>query len=132
MIRYILGYDSRYHLDVKDFVKVKMLDVSSRINYLTSNMMFNVCNGIAPSYLCTFMKISDVHNHATRNSDFGFVIPHVKTQGTFSFMYNGAKLWNNLPVNIRMLDSKKLFKTTCKKHLFSVMKLKESSEFIYY
>ena len=132
MIRYILGYGSRHHLTVNDFKKVKMLDVQSRVNYLTLNMMHNVFYGLAPEYLCTFTKISEIHDHETRNSMLGYHIPHTNSHGKSSFMYNGAKLWNDLPISIKTVESKELFKFSSKKHQFKIMSLLESSEYIYF
>jgi hypothetical protein len=59
-----------------------------------------------------------------------YVIPPVKTQGSKTFMYNGAKLWNELPVKIKSANTKDLFKSKCKTFLFNKMSLKETSDFI--
>jgi hypothetical protein len=131
IVRYILGYDSRQHLTVNDFKKVKYLDIERRIEYLTLNTMYNVYHNTAPSYLCNFQKVSDVHSHITRNSELAYVIPHVKTQGSLSFMFNGAKLWNQLPVSIRTSENKDIFKSKSKSFLFNKMASAETSDFIY-
>ena len=131
-MRYILNYESRKHLNVEHFVKVRFLDVDSRIKYLSLSMMHKIYYGKAPSYLCNFEKTSNVHDHETRNSLMSYVLPEIKTHGRFSFRYNGAKLWNHLPLNIRELESKDLFKTSCKKHLLSQMYEKEENQFVYY
>jgi len=131
-VRYILGYDNRHHLTVNDLKKVKYLDVERRIEYLSLNLMFKVYTNTAPSYLCEFKKVSDVHSHNTRSSDLSFVIPHVNTHGGLSFMYNGAKLWNKLPGSVKTSSSKEIFKSRCKDYLFNKMSLVESSEFLWY
>ena len=131
-VRFILGYDNRHHLTVDDFRKVKYLDVDRRIEYLSLNLMYKVFNNTAPAYLCKFQKVSDVHSHNTRNSESSYVIPHVNTQGSLSFMYNGAKLWNKLPGSIKSSESKDVFKSKCKAYLFNKMSMAESSEFLYF
>ena len=30
-----------------------------------------------------------------------YVVPHVKGQGSKSFKFNGSKLWNELPTNVK-------------------------------
>ncbi len=132
IIRYILGYDSRHHLAVKDFKKVKYLDVNSRVDYLSLNVMYNVYNNTAPSYLCTFKKSSEVHSYSTRNSKLSYVIPDVKTQGKLSFKYNGAKLWNNLADHIKLVESKNDYKKKCKAFMFDEMSAAESDVFLFY
>ena len=131
MIRFILNYSSRRHLFVTDFVRTGFLSVECRFEYLSMNLMYNIYNDLAPSYLCHFRKVNSVHSHRTRNSAMSYVIPRVKTQGSFSFMFTGAKLWNNLPDSIRAITSKDNFKKKCKSYVFKQMKTKESSIYIY-
>ena len=72
IIRYILGYSTRHHLVKEDFSKLKYLDVSSRVDYLTLNMMYNIFNRSAPIYMCNFQMVQNVHSHNTRYSDMAF------------------------------------------------------------
>lgn len=90
-------------------------------------MMYSVYNNLAPSYLRHFQKVSDTHLHDTRRSSISYVIPHVKSQGSNSFMLNGAKLWN-IPTNIKSTVFKDSFKLKCKKYLFQLMSEKESDD----
>lgn len=130
MVRYILGYGNRHHLLCTDFRKVKYLNVESRFNYLSCNMMYNIFHGLAPTYLCTFKRVADIHSHNTRKSENCYVVPHVKSHGSKSFMYNGAKVWNNLPKYIKCTKTKDDFKNKCKKYLFNTMQDKEKNEFV--
>ena len=57
MIRFILGYDSRQHLYVKDFLTASFLSVEKRYDYLSANLMYNIFYDQAPSYLCQFKKV---------------------------------------------------------------------------
>ena len=132
IVRFILGKDPRHHLMYTDFRKVKYLNVKTRIDYLTLNTMYNIFYGTAPSYLCVFKKVSDVHSYSTRRSNKSYVIPHVKSQGSKSFSFNGCKLWNNLPNNIKSELTKDGFKSKCKEFLFNRMLSEEESDFIYY
>ena len=55
------------------------------------------------------------------------VVPHVKGQGSKSFMFNGAKKWNELPNYMKCIESKDDFKDTRKQYLFKKMEEKEQS-----
>ena len=52
---------------------------------MTLNLMFNIFNNVAPSYIymCDINLIS--HRHNTRQSDSANVVPRVKGQGSKSF-----------------------------------------------
>ena len=95
-------------------------------------MMYSIYNGTAPSYLCNFKKVSEIHSYSTRHSNMSYVIPHVKSQGSKSFTFNGAKLWNNLPMYVKNETTKDGFKLKCKEYLFSQMSKQEECDYIYY
>ena len=129
MIKFILDYDSRRHLYYKEFLKVGLLSVEKRQDYLSVNLMHRIFYGLAPSYLCNFRRVDSSHSHRTRHSIKSFVLPEVKSQGKKSFMYNGARLWNSLPVNIRLIENKDNFKKKCKRYFFKEMELCEQNVF---
>ena len=109
MIRFILGYDSREHLYVKDFVRAGFLSIEKRFEYLSVNMMYNIFYNRAPSYLCQFKKVEDLHSHNTRNSLECLMFCQQSKLRVKTFMYNGAKLWNSLPVSIKVIECKDNF-----------------------
>ena len=45
-------------------------------------------------------------------------------------MFNGAKVWNELPNQIKSTESKNDFKSKCKMYLFKKMQDKERSDFV--
>ena len=59
-------------------------------------------------------------------------IPKVKTRGSRSFTFNGAKLWNKLPMYIKSENTKDGFKSKCKDYLFKQMSIREESEVVMY
>ena len=127
MIRYVLSYGPRHHLVHSDFIRLKCLNVPSRVDYLTLNLMYKIFHKSAPKYMYNVEITS--HRHNTRNSSMSFMVPHVKTQGSMSFKFNGVKLWNELPDNIKMVEDKGAFKSKCKHFLMSKMYKEETSEF---
>ena len=90
---------------------------------MSLNLMFNIFNNVAPSYMCDINRIS--HRHNTRQSDSAYVVPGVKGQGSKSFKFNGSKLWNELPTNVKHVQQKIRFKKECKALLMTRMKEKE-------
>ena len=127
VIRYILDYSSRQHLDVNDFKKVGFLNVAHRVKYFALSLMFSIYHGTAPSYFEDFSLLS--HSHRTRHNNRAFDIPTVNSQGKISFKYNGIILWNSLPQTVRCIKDKQVFKRECKDFLFDSMSKEESSEY---
>ena len=112
MIRYLLSYGCVRHIDFSDFKKSNFRDINARVDYVTLNLMFNIFNNVAPSYMCDINRIS--HRHNTRQSDSAYVVPPVKGQGSKSFKLNGSKLWNELPTNAKHAQQQNRFKKECK------------------
>ena len=104
MIRYLLNYGCRRHIGFSDFKKSNCLDINARVDYVSLNLMFNIFNNVAPSYMCDIDRIS--HRHNTHQSDSAYVVPHVKGQGSKSFKFNGSKLWNKPPMNVKHVQQK--------------------------
>ena len=129
MIRFILGYDSRQHLYVKDFLRASFLSVEKRYDYLSANLMYSIFYDQSPSYLCQFKRVVSVHSYGTRGSEMNYVIPEIKTQGKKTFMYNGARLWNSLPDSIKLIEVKDNFKKSVN-FFFSLMKRNEDSDVV--
>ena len=128
VVRYILDYTSRTHLDYCDFKKLQWLKVPDRVDYLTLNLMYCVHTKTAPSYLCNAKPVS--HNYSTRRSDLAYVLPKIKTQGSKTFSYNSVKLWNDLPYSIKNAESKEMFKNDCKMFLMDRMKTLEENKYV--
>ena len=108
--------------------KSNCLDICARVD-MTLNLMFNIFNNVAPSYMCDINLIS--HRHNTRQSDSAYVVPRVKGQGSKSFKFNGSKLWNELPANVKHAQQKKRFKKECKTMLMTRMKHREEMNVVH-
>ena len=121
MIRYLLNYGCRRHIGFSDFKKSNCLDITARVDYVT--LKFNIFYNVAPSYMCDINRIS--HRHNTRQSDSAYVVPCVNGQGSKCFKFNGSKLWNERPTNVKHEQQKNRFKKECKALLMTRMKEKE-------
>lgn len=128
IFRYVLQYDNRHHITCSDFQIMKCLNVKTRVDYLSLSAMFNIFHKTAPVYMCNDVSLVS-HSHNTRHSKSSFVVINAKTQGQNSFLYNGIKLWNDLPVNIKDECVKRNFKVKCKKYLMNKMCREEESDF---
>jgi len=131
IIRFIINQEPRYHLSYSDFRKVNYLDVDSRVDFITLNLMYNIAYQTAPVYMSDYIP-RKAKLQCTRNSDLSFMLPHVKTPGSHSFKFNGIKLWNSLPNYIKCAESKDIFKLKCKQYLFDQMYQQENQEFLAY
>jgi len=128
IFRYVLQYDNRHHITCSDFQIMKCLNVKTRVDYLSLSTMFNIFHKTAPVYMCNDVSLVS-HSHNTRHSKSSFAVINAKTQGQNSFLYNGIKLWNDLPVNIKDECVKRTFKVKCKKYLMAKMCSEVESDF---
>ena len=79
--------------------------------------------------MCDMNRIRHIYN--TRGSNASYAVPHVKGQGCKMFLYNGIKLWNELPVNVKTIQKKYMFKKECQTILMNRMKGINENEFVY-
>ena len=131
MMRFILGFGSRHHISAKDFTDLDILNLAGRMDYLTVAHFYDIYHGTAPSYLRNAIRVADVHSHNTRNSSLNFMVPAVKSQGKLEFMFNGIKVWNALPDEVKLSYSKPIFKRKVKSHFLYEMGALESESFIF-
>ena len=132
MIRFIMNYGSREHLNTDDFKKVKWLNIENRVKYLAVNHMYKCLNGQAPEYMQVFTRVNESHRYNTRSSSDSVILPQFGSFGLKSFKYIGAKIWNSLPNELKWCESKDALKIKCKEHLFSEMEISESDIYLYY
>jgi len=128
IIRFVLNLLPRSHIGRDQFNNLKWLPVHSRVNQILLCHVFKISKNRAPFYLQDhFTPVSTVHNHSTRlrskitsvdgtlSDCLRYVLPTVKSFGKNSFAYNGCKLWNNLPQNVRDASTISSFKVKVKK-----------------
>ena len=73
-----------------------------------------------PVNLMSYFYTNDtVHNYQTRNSN-NFHLPHMRLSvSQKSIFFQGPKLWNDLPLDIKTSPSINVFKRRFKKYLIS-------------
>ena len=96
-----------------------MFPVHKKVKQLNMKHMFNIIQGLSPAYLREDILLSENSNHQTRSvTSLSCQIPRVKSSGLKSFLFTAVKCWNSLPISVRNIDLKQLFKSMLKKKYF--------------
>ena len=94
------------------FLHSNIMPITMLYFKLSSVLMFDVYNNTAPHNIShLFIPTQQIHSYSTRSSSSGnYYISHSRlNQKNDSFSIMGAKIWNNIPENLRN-SSKSLFK----------------------
>ena len=116
VIRFILGLPSRSHIGPTEFSGAHMLPVPLRVDQLKLNHMYNIINGIAPSYLKSEISITGHTGHVTRSGNRACFVSRMNSFAIKSFFYTGIKQWNALPSTTQLLTNKQAFKSEVKNY----------------
>ena len=89
------------------------LNVQQLIEYNTVLLIWKSKHGLAPTYISDmFVSVKSVHNHDTRNAEFGFHTAKKNlTAGTKRFSHSGCQIWNKLPKDAQASSSLRDLKT---------------------
>ena len=112
---------SSYDANADDlFVKLGWQKLNLQRDLKTATMVYKSLNGLAPDYLKSmFTNRSAISTYSLRNCEGKLAVPLPRTNFLKnSFSYNGALLWNSLPINLRQAQSLASFKTGCRGFLF--------------
>lgn len=97
---------------------LQWLSIAQRIKFNVLIMIFKIKNGMVPDYILNEVRyVSDVSSRTLRNqSDFS--LPNYKSNTTRnSIYYEGLKLYNQLPNDIKNCKTLLTFKLKCKKYV---------------
>lgn len=100
-------------------MELHWLPIEARIIFKILTHCHNCVHGKAPSYLCQLIE-KDRRPRALRSS-VGTLLKVPKCQNKFgsrAFEVYGPTQWNNLPLNLRCIDSIDVFKKELKTYLF--------------
>lgn len=101
------------HLSYEKLCKEeKQLDVLKHCVKSAAILMYKIRNGIAPQYVNEMFTIQESHYEMRDNSKFSLPTFQTVRYGKNSFRYYGAKLWNNIPLEIKKKDSLSTFKSS--------------------
>ena len=101
------GYDvSAKHL----LISLRQDNLTKRRKKLKATLMFKILNGLAPDYLQDLFSIRTT-KYNVRNLEMKLNLLKPNTNYLKrSFSYSAASLWNNLPKNLRTIESLRSFK----------------------
>ena len=97
------------------FQRLHWLDIERRIIFKVLLIVYKCIRGIAPIPL---MKLIDVSNHSTLQLKINNYIPK-SGLGDRSFKYYAPRLWNTLPVTVRLCENAEKFKGKLKNYLIN-------------
>jgi hypothetical protein len=86
-----------------------------------ARMMYKTLNKIDPESLTNlFTHKNNITNYKLRNISSGLYLPQPRTNNMKkSFIYDGAKLWNTIPSEIRESKSLSCFQKKIAAHIFN-------------
>ena len=91
-------------------ISLRQDNLTKRRKELKATLMFKMLNGLAPDYLQDLFPIRTT-KYNVRNLEMKLNLPKPNTNYLKrSFSYSAASLWNNLPNNLRTIESLKSFK----------------------
>ena len=95
--------------------KSNVLSISIHLLHNIAIEVYKCINNLAPDYLCNIFERQDNH-YGTRNVN-KLIQNRFKTYkyGYQSFKYIGSKVWNNIPSEIKNVESLREFKNNIKK-----------------
>ena len=99
----------------EDALICKMLSVSNLSKYDRAIMTYKMMNGLCPDNLKgKFITRSEISRYSTRNQ-LDIDIPRQNLEfSKGSFFHSGAKIWNEIPRNIKMSPTISMFKRNLK------------------
>ena len=103
-------------------IELHWLPVQHRIQFKIILLVYKAVNDLAPSYLKELMLCRTSQRTLRSNGNELLQIPYsrLKTYGDRSFCVAGPRLWNDLPVHLRMCESLTIFKKYLKTYLFNL------------
>ena len=102
------------------FRRLKILNLEKLYKLETAKFMFEINQENNSNFLQNeFVKTKKLHSHNTRQStDLGFSLPSISTNFKKNFLtFDGVKLWNSLPMELKNTRSKHPFKKLMKIYL---------------
>ena len=118
----VILYAERMAPSVELFNRLKWIPFYEKCKIDKASIMFKRIHGVLPSYLNEHISINNSrHSRTTRYSNFNVLCPRYnrETEGGRTFLVTGTKIWNELPLRIRMADSIRCFKHNMWTNIFS-------------
>ena len=102
------------------FATLKIFTIYEMYKYQVSMYMFKHLNNLLPIQQYGFQFNEDVHSHFTRQIHKLHNIYSRTRVRQRSMQYQGLKIWNSLPLEIKNVSGLNLFKINVKRHIFNL------------
>ena len=101
-------------------IQLHWLPVHFRILFIVLLLVFKALNGMAPLYITELLSYRTCSRTPRSTNQKLLAVPksRLKTYGDRAFSVAAPKLWNELPLDLRSLDTINLFKKHLKTDLF--------------
>lgn len=103
-------------------VELHWLPIKFRCQYKLIQYVYKIIQGTAPIYLQELLTLYKPTRSLRSQNSVTLQTPRVKTKsyGNRRFDMAAANLWNNLPADLRAVDSVEVFKSRLKTYLFRI------------
>ena len=103
-------------------LKFHWIPLNYRIHFKTLLLVYKCLNGFAPTYLSELLHYHNSSRLLRSSSQNLLAVPksRLKTYGDRAFSVVAARLWNQLPLELRSVTSVDQFKTQLKTCLFKL------------
>jgi hypothetical protein len=120
-IRYCLFLNNREGIRYKHLKEINWLPVKDRVNQFIAASVYKFINNLAPIYMADIFVKSSISRRATRYfNESNLVLPRrVNGYGKNCLSYLGPTVWNNIPGEIREVNTCNTFKHKIKRKYFS-------------
>ena len=119
--RLLTGTRTREHI-TPILASLHWLPVSFRIDFKILLFVFKALHGLAPVYITELLKPHAPSRSLRSANQSLLVVPktRLKSRGDRAFSVAAPKLWNALPLQVRLAPSLLVFKAQLKTHLYSL------------
>ena len=116
-----LSSKSKLSVSIKPVSKrLHWLPVQQRIQYKILLITYRAMKGLAPDYICTLVNRSSSRSGLRSSSAVNLFCPKTRRSwGDRAFVSAAPRLWNSLPLKLKVENSYEVFKTKLKTHLMT-------------
>ncbi len=119
--RLLTGTKKRDHI-YPILASLHRLPLKFRIDFKIAVFVHKALSGLASKYISDLLIPYSLQRALWSNNQLLLTVPHCccKTKGGRAFSAAAPKLWNSLPVNVRLPPSLASFKSVLKSYVFSL------------
>ena len=130
--RFYLNLKNTAHVGATEFKAINWIPTKHRVDQNICVTVMNFFNGTAPAYADEIFHPAD-QSRVTRRSKFRLNVPFRKNNtGQKCLSYQGPKIWNSLPSDLKSTNNVNIFKHKIKENFFKKIQREEDDIYVYY